>query len=83
MKLPPRMYLKDRKLGDETFSDFAQGYDQALDDVEQLNATVHYLCPACTQPMTVVRMHKTRGYHQIETRCEPCDTDVTMKVHTE
>lgn len=36
--MPARRYLKDRALGDDTFSDFAQGFDAALDEVERLNA---------------------------------------------
>lgn len=62
MKLPPRKYLKDRKLGDETFSDFAQGYDQALDDVEQLNTTEANQgiprCPVCNE-----NMHDAHRYY--------------------
>lgn len=35
--LPPRRYLKDRTKGDDTYSDFSQGFDACLDEVERLN----------------------------------------------
>lgn len=35
VKLPARRYLKDRTLGDDTFSTHAQGWDDALDAVEE------------------------------------------------
>ena len=31
--LPPYRYIKDRSVSDYTYSDHAQGYDDALDDV--------------------------------------------------